>query len=193
MSSAQSSWSLSTLYLMTASLAACSGQLAGGDADPAQPVTGAATGPEAFTPAQVQAARTQCNEPHGPVVAPSTVGQLDTMITGAWLLCSAEGDPGFTDSIGSSRVYSANGQWQNLGLDANGGLVLINGVDNQGTWNAGNEGYEDGPDGSLTGPGNLEMQWDNGGGNGGSVAFETSPQRMQFQPDYDVEWYVPLP
>jgi hypothetical protein len=37
------------------------------------------------------------------------------------------------------------------------------------------------------------MQWDNGGGNGGSVAFETSPQRMQFQPDYDVEWYVPLP
>lgn len=191
MTSAQTS--LLVVVPAAALLASCSGSIAGSGSGGGQPVMGTATGPEAFTPAQVQAARAQCSSPHGPAQLPATIGDLHSMIAGAWLLCSAEGDPGFTDGIGSSRVYSSNGQWQNLGLDANGGLVLINGVDNQGTWEAGDAIDDDADSGAtLSGPGNLEMQWDNGGSNGGAVAFETGPQRMEFQPDYDVEWYVPI-
>jgi hypothetical protein len=162
-------------------------------------MTGNNVGPEVFTPAQVQAARAQCSQPDGPVQTFATIGAVQTAITGSWLLCSTQSDPGDDpsgSSIASSREYDANGQWVNLGLDAQGGLVRVYGADNQGDWEVGGayvESLDAGPDASLEeGAASLIWHVDSGGGNGGPVAFESSPPRMEWQPDYFEAWYVPL-
>src|ERR1700733_8448029 len=101
------------------------------------PTTGNAVGPEVFTPAQVQAARALCDQPDGPVQTVATIGALQTAITGSWLLCSTkfgQGDDPSGSSIALSREYDQSGQWVNLGLDAQGGLVRVYGADNQGDW-----------------------------------------------------------
>jgi hypothetical protein len=93
-----------------------------------------------------------------------------------------------------SREYDANGQWYSLGLDAQGGMVRLLGVDNQGTWQI-EDGSNYAVDGGASTPISsviLNMGFDSGGGNGGTVAWESSPTRMSFNPDYFEAWYVPL-
>jgi hypothetical protein len=96
----------------------------------------------------------------------------------------------------ASRQYNADGSWLNLGVDANGGLVRVYGIDNQGTWGLGGYGGVDGDAGDgtpLQAPGDTLYLWfDSGGGNGGQAAFETSPTRMVWNPDYFTESYVSL-
>jgi hypothetical protein len=169
---------------------------ASGDQDALGPIiTGTATGTEVFTPAQVQAARANCNKPHGPVQSLTTFGAVYTELTGSWLLCSVGGSSAPTMGWGTlSREFDTGGQWYSLGLDAQGGLVRLLGVDNQGTWSIedGSSTVVDGgasmPISSVT----LNMGFDSGGGNGGTAAFESSPTRMSWSPDYFQAWYVPI-
>jgi hypothetical protein len=160
--------------------------------------TGNNVGPEVFTPAQVQAARALCGQPDGPVQTVATIGALQTAITGSWLLCSTKSDPADDpsgSSIASSREWDANGQWVNLGLDAQGGMVRVYGADNQGDWEI-QGGTSDSLDAAADTPlvGGAVLYWhvDSGGGNGGSVSLESTPTRMDWQPDYFEATYVPL-
>jgi hypothetical protein len=73
--------------------------------------------------------------------------------------------------------------------------VRLYGVDNQGSWQAGEGGGEmpeGGADAPLVGGASMILQADSGGGNGGPVAFESSPTRMEWSPDYYEAFYVPL-
>ncbi len=179
--------------------AACGGQT-NPKSSGAFATTGNATGTEVFTPAQVQAARSRCNQPDGPVMQFATYGQLRDLVVGSWLACSVNADPAdtpaSTEPIVASRQYIADGTWVNLALDASGGLVRVYGVDNQGTWGLGGYGGVDGDAGDTTAlqaPGDTLYLWfDSGGGNGGQAAFESAPTRMVWSPDYFTESYVSL-
>jgi hypothetical protein len=165
------------------------------------PTTGTATGPEVFTPQQVQIARAQCSQPDGPVHLLTTYGQMFDTVVGSWLACSVQGDgngdtPASSESIVSSREYDADGTWVNLGLDAQGGLVRVYGVNNQGTWGLGGYDGTDGDAGPATplpgGTDTLYLWFASGGGNGGTAAFESSPTRLIWSPDYFQESYSAL-
>jgi hypothetical protein len=179
------------LSLAAAVLGACSGKTIDGGS------RGNATGPEVFTPDQVQAALAQCNSPHGAVQNLATVGDLRTQVTGSWLVCSLGGDqpPDPSIPMAASREYDADGTFFDLGYDAQGGLVRLTGVDNQGTWSIDDSSWDEdaGDSTPLGGPGGiLLVYFDSGGGNGGNVAFETGPSRMEWNPDYFTAWYVPI-
>jgi hypothetical protein len=128
------------------------------------------------------------------VVIPAKCGDMRSLLLGAWLTCSADGDATLSSHIASPVVYHPDGTWQYLGLDAHGGLVPLNGVDNQGTWKLDDGDWNEcaDPNGLAHAPGVLLVSWDSGGSNGGSVSFESGPTRMQWQPDYSTEWYVPV-
>jgi hypothetical protein len=172
-------------------LGACSGKTIDGGS------RGNATGPEVFTPDQVQEAQAQCNAPHGAVQNLATLGDLQTLVTGSWVVCSLGGDqpPDPSIPMAASREYDADGTFYDLGFDAQGGLVRLTGVDGQGTWEVDDSSYSSdaGADTPLgTGGGILILHFDSGGGNGGTVAFETGPNRMEWNPDYFTAWYVPV-
>lgn len=179
------------LLFGTAFLGACSGKAIDVGS------RGNATGPEVFTPDQVKLAMAQCNSPHGSVQNLGTVGDLRTVVTGSWIVCSLGGDspPDPSIPMAASREYDADGTFTDLGFDAQGGLVRLTGVDNQGTWSVDDSSWSDdaGPATPLGGPGGiLLVYFDSGGGNGGSVAFESGPTRMEWNPDYFTAWYVPV-
>jgi hypothetical protein len=155
---------------------------------------GDAVGPEAFTPTQVQAAMAQCNQPHGPAQSPTTVGAVRSMLTASWFLCSTQSDGSNpTGWALRSREFDANGQYYDLGLDAQGGLVRLQGVDNQGTWSIFDDSNPDAGDSTpIVGQVELLLGFDSGGGNGGAFALESSPTRLEWQPDYFIAWYVPI-
>ena len=181
-------------------LAACTGNLDVGDSIP---TTGTATGTEVLTPQQVTAARANCTAPHGPASpAPTTCAEAAAAILGAWLTCSVQADPGDTTTITSQDaqpvLFKADGTWQYLGLDAQGGLVALDSLGNQGTWSVCNvesgDGADAGPEaGAYDGTTTLYMYYDDNGGNGGAFGIETSPERLEWTPDYRTMWYVALP
>ncbi len=85
---------------------------------------------EVYTPADVQAALAQCNLPHGSVVSTTTYGDKRAVMLGAWIECPPRPATVFYPGI----VFAADGTWQRLLSDSNGGLVLGTGVDNQGAY-----------------------------------------------------------
>jgi len=185
---------LSVLVWSACTLPAC-----GGSTGPAgQATTGNNTGPEVFTPAQVQAARAQCSRPDGPVQTFTTFGTVRTALSRSWLLCSVQGDgSGDTPTVSwatSSIELDASGQWVTLGLDAQGGLVHVYGVNNQGDWEIedGSDTTDAGASAPISGGVSFILHFDSGGGNGGSVSFETGPMLMQWEPDYFISRYVAL-
>jgi hypothetical protein len=94
----------------------------------------------------------------------------------------------------SSIEVDASGQWATLGLDAQGGLVHVYGVNNQGDWEI--DGNDDATDAGasvpISGGAAFILHFDPGGGNGGPVSFETGPTLMQWEPDYYTARYVAL-
>ncbi|MGH7438677.1 MAG: hypothetical protein ACRENE_23565 [Polyangiaceae bacterium] len=135
------------------------------------------------------------HQPHGPAQSLTTFGAVYTALTGSWLLCSVAGSSPPSSGWGTmSREFDAGGQWYSLGLDAQGGLVRLLGVDNQGTWaiEDGSGTVVDGGNSTPISSASLLMHFDSGGGNGGAAAFESSPTRMSFEPDYFQAWYVAL-
>jgi hypothetical protein len=169
----------------------CGGKQNGGSST--IPTTGNATGSEVFTPAQVAAARTRCDNPDGPVQMPQTYGDVQKLVTGSWLACKLGGDspPDPSIPMAASRQFNADGTFVDLALDAQGGLVPVYGADNQGTWSA--QADEDaGPSTPVSGPVDLYVWFDSGGGNGGTASFESGPTRLVWNPDYFEEWFVPI-
>jgi hypothetical protein len=152
----------------------------------------AATGPEAFTPAQVAAARTACARPHGALVSPSTVGDLRTLLTGSWFLCSTEMTYAGVDY--ESMVYDADGQWANLLTDAEGGLVRGVGIDSVGTYTI-SDNPEAGEGDPVRTGGPVYMAYPTGSFNAYFVSFETDPQRMNvvIGTADTTEWFIRLP
>jgi hypothetical protein len=127
---------------------------------------------------------------------PSTYGEMRALIQRSWLACSVEPcDPGVdasSDPLVQSKVFQADGTFHNLGLDAQGGLVRINGVDNTGTYQL-SDGKGPQPDGaSLNSDTNLYMGIDGGQWNAGWASFETSPSRMKWEPDCYFAWWVAI-
>jgi hypothetical protein len=156
------------------------------------PTVGDAMGAEVFSVSQAQAARASCALPHGSALSPSTVGEKRALLVGSWLLCSVTGSPQY-GVTSFSMAFSADGHWNNLLLDASGGLVTGYGVDNQGTYTIGN--YPDAGDSQpLNGDYNVYLVSASGGSNGDPISFESSPRRMQILIGSTnvFEWYVPI-
>jgi hypothetical protein len=160
-----------------------------GSTDDASVVVGTATGPEVVTPSQVAAARRTCALPHGPLVSPSTVGDLRGLLTGSWFLCSTEMT--YSGVAYDSMVYDADGHWAKLLADTQGGLVRGVGIDSVGTYT-----ISDNPNAGETDPirtgGPVYANYASGGGNGLFASFEMDPDRMQIVIGTagTVEWFV---
>jgi hypothetical protein len=182
---------LGSWTVVVAFAAGCSGKT--NDGNSSLGTTGNATGPEVFTPAEVQAARAACNQPDGPVQMPQTYGDAQKLVVGSWLACKIGGDspPDPSIPMAASRQYNADGTFVDLALDAQGGLVHVYGADNQGTWGLGDD-PDAGPSTPVSPPVDLYVWFDSGGGNGGSSAFESGPTRLVWNPDYFEEWFVPI-
>jgi hypothetical protein len=147
-------------------------------ANPGPFVVGDASGAELFTPQRVAAALATCGLPHGPAVTLSTVGEKRAQLVGSWFFCPVTGGPetAYSDPD-RSMAFTSDGQWYNLLLDPDGGLVHGYGVVNQGTYSIGEES-DASDDASLNGSPNVYIQLAAGGINGDAISFETSPSRM---------------
>jgi hypothetical protein len=168
-------------------------QRATGTGDSGTEDAGGTSALRAYAAAEVQAALAQCELPHGPVVAFGTFGDKRAYMLGAWIECH----PSVETVLYPAIVFFANGTWQHLLDDGNGGLVPGYGAQNEGTYalilpddqpNNANP-WTDLQSGGFSPPQSL--------GYGYAMTFETAPIRMHVLVGYNDQylhvWHVRLP
>lgn len=147
-------------------------------------------GPSSFTSADVQAALAHCGEPHGPAFEVTTPNDEKANLSGSWILCPSSADAGATTMFAPAIWLGANGSFQTLAVNADGGLDPEPGVRTQGTWTTGCD-VSSGPSDPCS---HIVVRMDTTGGDqspdgcfGGSISFESSPRRM-YVLDSPKEW-----
>jgi hypothetical protein len=89
--------------------------------------------PTKFSADQVQAALANCGLPHGPPDGVSTPNDEVAKLTGVWLLCPPAAPQPKTLFAPGIR-FEANGNFEILAMDADGGVEAGVGLLSQGTW-----------------------------------------------------------
>jgi len=149
----------------------------------------------AYSPDEVQAALAQCDLAHGPVATFATYGDKRALMVGSWIQCPP---PTPMTVFSPAIAFAAEGIWNRLLPDGNGGLVVGYGVDNQGSY-----GFPL----ADSQPANGVMYVDVAAASGdsrpvsfsdGPITFEMSPARLHATVSYSSQplievWLVHLP
>ena len=110
-----------------------------------------------------------CNAAQGPEHPYTMVSELEQLVLGQWIHCSG---PTLLDNEQLGVEFDADGTYHMLAGDGDGGITVLNGFGNQGTWDAAQEGA-------------TAVQWDihpdPNSGNGGYPTFEDSPRMFALE------------
>ncbi len=164
----------------------------GGDGSEDAPIEVAPllTGPEVATSQQVAAAVAACSTQHGTVDRYGSDSQLVGLFVGAWWCCSGSDFQTKNGCDAPGMQFTADGNFAELGLDAQGGLVASTGVATTGTWTLENGNFT--PHGAFTYPMYAAESWSNGDSGGEWVYFEENPTRLDLNGAGGDNFYVPL-
>ena len=149
--------------------------------------------PRDYDAAEVQAALAQCDLPHGPIASPATFGDKRALLVGGWIECPPPTMSVFTPAM----WFAADGTWNRLLFDGNGGLVVGFGVTNQGAYNFPRIDSDPVNSNNYTTVATASMSSAPSDYSSGPMTFESSPARMHTiitYRDQTIEvWLVRLP
>lgn len=119
-----------------------------------------------------------CDAAQGPEHPYTQASELDHLVLGQWIHCSG---PSIFSNEQLGLEFDADGTYHLLASDGHGGIAVLSGFGNQGTWDASQEGAS-------------SVQWnihpDPNSGTGGFPTFEDSPRKFAMLVNYSTDYSI---